>query len=167
MTAIVRIDPDGTVTRVVGKVLPSDIDGSGIEIVTAMRCPCPKEHVPLPTLPIGAPESLVIAVKDFGRRDGEPINLKAWALYARSPIVGPVLVCWDLDDDGYRGDLTDEWIERMSGQVDWLEPEVAVRMAGIAQAEQLTWPDGVEDVLMSRIAAFVADGLANGSISEV
>ena len=80
------IDPDGS-------VIPCE----GADLLTLTR-----EHigesadvVTLSHPAFGGGEIGVGAINDWGRMDGLPLNVKAWALYGRSPIVGPMLVALD------------------------------------------------------------------------
>lgn len=93
----VRVDPDGTVTVVEGSALvAAQATWSHLSVVT-----------------LGAPflpddRTWVGTIDDFGAADSE-INRKAWGLYGRSPIYGPMFVS---EDGG--GDLPSEIVEMIS-----------------------------------------------------
>jgi hypothetical protein len=106
VTVLVRIDPDGTVTRLAGSNLLDQghiACGGALEFL-ALRAP----------EPLGPGGGLLMgAIADRGALDGLPLNVKAWTLYGRSPVCGPMIVGYDSEQEP-RQTLPDEWIERVS-----------------------------------------------------
>lgn len=96
-----RIDPDGTVIEYTDPDLLGLAHAEFEETdVVVLRSPWYDERV----LPDGAPP-LVGVIYDWGRDLGLPLNVKAWALYGRSPICGPMWIALDSEDDGRRRPL--------------------------------------------------------------
>jgi hypothetical protein len=82
-----RIDPDGTIKHFAGSAM--DAAYTEIEACSVVTCRAPV--IPEHLLMVGV-------IDDFGA-DGLPINMKAWALYGRSPIFGPMWFGSDVDGD--------------------------------------------------------------------
>ena len=82
-TQTVRIDPDGKITELAedGHEAASIAFGSSVTVVTCAA----------PMLPPGV---FVGWIDDFGAQD-LPLNMKAWALYGRSSIFGPMILGMD------------------------------------------------------------------------
>lgn len=155
-THVVRIDPNGTVTRLVGLDLPGlaldglapiggyhgmsmwgdriDRDDPSIDMVSCranglIPWPAGMEDVPL-----------VGAVHEWGCMIDLPVNPKAWSLYGRSPLVGPAFFALDLDytlDD--RPALPDEWLTAIEGDPVWITPDVMGRMRAVAEQVGARW----------------------------
>lgn len=137
-TYVIRIDPSGTVTRMDGDLhvnllaLAERELGATIDVVTVR----PHDWAPFPD--DDAP--LVAVVDEWGRSKGLPVNVKAWALYGRSPLVGPVFLAFDSASDG-RWPLPDEWITAMERPwQDWVLADAVDRMRTIAHDEGCRWP---------------------------
>lgn len=147
MTGIVRIDVDGTVTRlpdpardflevcvrelapfggysgptpwgdVIERVEPS------VDIVTGHRGPEVRSSGGV----------LVLAVHEWGRLKGLQVNVKGWALYGRSPLVGPVFAKNDEDDP-----LDEAWIDWVCS-ADMVSADLLRHMKVIAADEGCVW----------------------------
>lgn len=89
LTYTLRIDPDGTCTRDARLSGARDLALVGADSldVISLRAPFLRESF--------ASNELVAYIDDWGRTKGLPLNRKAWALYGRSPVYGPV---WVKDD---------------------------------------------------------------------
>lgn len=136
MTAVIRVDVDGTVTRCDGTDLvglASAALGSTIEIVACN----PHTFAPFPD-----DQWVILAIDEIARLRERPhvVNLKAWSLYGRSPIVGTAFIALDVDDDGHREDLPDAWIEAFTADPTWVGIDVRDRMDTVARMEGCTWP---------------------------
>jgi hypothetical protein len=82
-----RIDPDGTVTELLGTAL--EAGHTEFKFTTVVTCAAPF----LPT-----DEVWVGVIDDFGA-ESLPLNRKAWGLYGRSPIYGPMFLGTDSHHD--------------------------------------------------------------------
>lgn len=137
MTHIIRIDPDGTVTRLdttdvllEGRELfslPTTFTCQPIDEQAAVEAGYPCFHVPL-----------VGVCHDFAYTETPVVNPKAWALYGRSPIAGPVLLA-RVDHEPF----DDEWLDRISA--DWVRSPLmrTDAMRSIALDHGLAWPEAV------------------------
>lgn len=141
---IVKIEPDGEVIRCEGtdflavaergcSTLPgySGPTGWGGIVENARGidvCSVPPHtYAPLPSTT--APT--VFALHEWGRLLRLPVNRKAWALYGRSPLVGPV---WVATDD--RAPLSDRWIEIISRPIEqWVPADVLQAMTRVLRIE--------------------------------
>lgn len=144
MTYIIRIDPDGTITECEGDDLlfvAGNHFPDGLDIVT-LKTP---EGAP-PEFPHTDEPYLVGALGQWSRTTHTYVNPKAWALYGRSPLIGPIFVAHDSYDDGpgdegeARPPLPPEFIERM--REDWVRSPLMLRstMRQIAESEGFHWP---------------------------
>jgi hypothetical protein len=69
---------------------------------------------------------------DWGKTMGLPVNRKAWALYGRSPIYGPMLIATD-----HRAPLPDEFLEIIAKPIEeWVPAEVLARMEEVIDAAE-------------------------------
>lgn len=139
MTRVVRVDPDGSLTRCEGRDLIHvaerglrDLGLPGYRGPTQFGMvdyPHPTIDVvsctPHPFAPFPASVT-VIAVHEWGHHLGLRPNYKAWSLYGRSPLLGPA---WIADDAG--GALHDDWIFMMSGDPWWISRETMERMQAV------------------------------------
>lgn len=129
MTTYVKIDPDGAVTT------------EATVIAEFERLMLNEGEVVILGSPLLAPyrdnqtDPYVGYVHEWGAVHGGPgngpmpINRKAWALYGRSPIHGPILVVRDL-----RGPLPDEFIEMVSKPIEeWVTGDILARMNSIIE----------------------------------
>lgn len=100
---IVRIDTDGIITEHTTRDLlglaGAEFDGL-TEVVTLRSWWYDDRSDPTRYQP-----PLVGVIHDWSRTNHMPLNVKAWALYNRSPICGPMYVALDSDDAGGRGPL--------------------------------------------------------------
>lgn len=108
-TATIRIDPDGTVERLdartfteLREVATATLATDSLSVELLGRC---NEYS------LSLTGLCIAVIDDWGATKGLPVNAKAWALYGRSPLVGPVFVGLDSNDDGTRDDLPDEFID--------------------------------------------------------
>lgn len=118
---VLRIDPDGTVTTHEDadplKLGAKAFDGQ-TDVVT-----CRNPFVS---------EVSVGVVHDWGAVGGMPLNEKAWALYGRSPIFGPMF--YSLDSP--YAPLPDDLVAMLLSDEDWIDPRVRAEMVRIvAQME--------------------------------
>jgi hypothetical protein len=86
----VRIDPDGSIIEfehpdVLGE---ASREFDGLTSVVTLRSWFYDDR----TDDTGMTPVLVGVIHDWGRTNHMPLNVKAWALYARSPLCGPVYV---------------------------------------------------------------------------
>lgn len=119
-TRVIVIHDDGRVQRLVGaqSALSSATEGfRGETSVVTLRSPFGPERDNPHAVP------LVGVVHERGRLMGAPVNLKAWLLYGRSSIHGPMFVSYDGGSD----DLPDDWIDRLSAD-DVIPAEVLAAM---------------------------------------
>lgn len=143
MTWVIRIDTCGTVTRCQGAHLieearahfrlldllsPPEVDVVSFRLLEDWRHPAPK--------PGG---QIVGAVHQWSRVEGFPLNVKAWALYGRSPLCGPVFIAHD-GDGVDRDPLPDWWIDEIAGDPDWIPEETYDHMRLVAAEEGAVWP---------------------------
>lgn len=140
MTVIVRIDVDGTVHDCAGDRLLAtarEYFGGDVDVCTGGT-------------PSGAPPEfpqscgpLVLVCAERAAMPGGVVNVKAWALYGRSPLCGPVFVAHDQDDEGddtgWRMPLDDGFIAALRGD-QWLELMNEPTMRSIALGRDLVWP---------------------------
>ena len=125
------ITPDGQVTELAG----TDILKVAHNLFTSTEVvPCVEYHG----------EIMVGVIEGFGRLDGLPINEKAWALYGRSPIFGPMLFGVDLTEDEGRVDpIPQPLAALLLGDTDWVGEELRTRMRGVLatinREEGSTW----------------------------
>lgn len=109
MTTCICIDPDGTVTPLSGRLL--DLGREAFDGMTSVVV----LHHPM------VADLLVGCVHDWGLVKGLPLNRRAWTLYGRSPIYGPMFVALDEGDE-----LPEEFIEAFSSTA--LTPEMNALM---------------------------------------
>lgn len=74
-------------------------------------------------------------VAEWGRIDRLPLNVKAWALYGRSPICGPMVVALDGEPGGNRQPLPELFVEALLSDRDWVTPELRANMRGALEQE--------------------------------
>lgn len=138
MTHIIRIDCDGTVTR----LDTTDVLLEGRElfdgITTTFTCKAIYEQA---AVAVGFPVfrvDLVGVCHDFAYAEFGTVNPKAWALYGRSPIAGPALLA-RVDHEPF----DDAWLDRIS--TNWVTaPAMNVdAMRSIAAQHLLRWPEAV------------------------
>lgn len=110
MTYVVRIDPDGTVTLQPGTNALAMARGHFSDLTSVVTL----VHPLMGSILVGY-------IDDYGLRNQRPLNEKAWALYGRSPIVGPMYV---RTDDG--SPLPDDFIEKISSPA---FPNAIIRLA--------------------------------------
>lgn len=132
MTTIILLDTDGTVTEL------DDTD----PFVAAEVHVAPQSTVFSCSSPPGAPPEfptfdgpLVGFTAEWAYRETPTVNVKAWALYGRSPIAGPVILTYD-----DRRPFDTEWLDRLAGDIPGLRLSA---MRSIAARHGLTWPDGI------------------------
>lgn len=154
MTYVVRIDTSGDVVLCEGRDVlataergvmdlpaytgPVPWDEShivenrhGIDVVSAR----PHQLAPFPSLHVPT----VMCVHEWGRLLRLPVNVKAWAMYGRSPLCGPVWVALD----GCVDELPETWIAAVRHPAaKWVHPRAVDAMQEIARIEDLTIPDG-------------------------
>lgn len=99
MTHVIRIDVDGTLTRLDHRLV---LDAAKTEYES-------RDVVVLNHPQLGRGQ-FVGVVSDWGRLDQLPINWKAWALYGRSVICGAMFVA--RDDRQPIDEQTIEWIDQ-------------------------------------------------------
>ncbi len=147
VTYIVRIDPDGTVTRCEGRDV-LDVAALGLQLWPAytgetpwgnrvenargvdVTSTQPHRFAPLPSTDV----STVLVVHEWGWFIEPPlaINRKAWAMYGRSPLVGPAWVA--IDGSAY--ELPDEWIDAVSAPLEsWCDPRALREIDDYVQLE--------------------------------
>lgn len=118
-TRIVRIDPDGTVDLV---------DGGDLLSVGRTAFDGRTDVITLRSPEVDASWGVMVGVvHDTGLLDGLPLNRKAWALYGRSPIYGPMFVAFDQDDVGGRDPLETWFIDKIMSD-DYPTPPVQAAM---------------------------------------
>lgn len=164
-TYVVRIDVDGTVSRLEGHDLPAlavaglapiggyhgmSLTGDRIDTDAPTLDICSARDNGVAPFPDVA-EYLVIAVHEWGRLMDLPVNLKAWGLYGGSPLCGPAFIGLDIHRDARRAFasismgtqarpfLPDEWVNAIEAPPDWISADVRRRMESIAYAEGLRW----------------------------
>lgn len=119
MTHVIRIDPDGTLARLDDKYV----------LDAAVKVYTDRDVVVLNHPMLGRHGEYVGVVSDWGRVDQLPINWKAWALYGRSVICGPMFI--GRDDREPIDDELIEWIdnetfdEMRPAMAAWLEENPA------------------------------------------
>jgi hypothetical protein len=126
MTTYVTINVDGTIdTNPVATAEFQKIMLNEGTVVT-LASPVTREHWT-------SGEPLIGWVYDWGAVHGGPdggpmpVNLKAWALYGRSTIHGPMMIASDA-----RVPLTDEFLAMIDSPIeDWVPGDTLVRMAEI------------------------------------
>lgn len=145
MTWVLRLDTDGTVTRCAGAHLVEEARAH-FRLLDLLSPPevdvCPLAAVRHPSHPVHlvAPWPLVMCVHQWSTLEGFPVNVKAWALYGRSPILGPAFVAFD-GVDTIRSPLPDEWVHRvMAPWLVWVPSHVLLDMETIARAQGYGWP---------------------------
>lgn len=131
-TKIIRIGADGSIVPVAGRdllgVARLEFGASNVCVVTC-AAPWLSDTIPF-----------VGAVHEWGVDMGLPLNPKAWLLYGRSPIVGPMLFGYDQDDAGDRPDLPAELVETMRKPLrEIVSADVIDRMLTVALGEGFTW----------------------------
>lgn len=140
MTAIVRIDVDGTVHECEGSrllTIAREYFEGGVDVCTGGT-------------PSGAPPEfpqscgpVVLVCAEWAAMPGGVVNVKAWALYGRSPLCGPVFVAHDqgdaMGDAEWRMPLDDGFIAALRGD-QWLELMNEPAMRSIALGRELVWP---------------------------
>lgn len=121
MTTYLLISPDDTIDAdaVVVAEFQKAIYHEGSTVVT-LRSPV--------VAPWDDPnDPLVGWIYDWGKVMGLPVNLKAWALYGRSPIYGPMLVASD-----HRRPLDPEFIAMLGRPIEgWVPAEAFANMTRI------------------------------------
>jgi hypothetical protein len=108
------IETDGTVVtdQAVVEAARIAIEAGGADVVALDSPLTPRE----PALFVGW-------IDDWGVTKGRPVNMKAWALYGRSPIHGPMVVANDL------GFPVGELAAKVSRPIEeWVAPEILDRM---------------------------------------
>jgi len=138
-TYIIRIEPNGEVIRMDESVRDLlDVAGRALDATLDVVTMHSNGVTPFPA---GGDDYLVGCVDEWGRSKGLPLNLKAWALYGRGPLVGPCFVAYDNDGAHGRPELPDAFIESVSYPVeDWLPAQYRKAMRSIANAEGVRWP---------------------------
>lgn len=112
MTKVVRIEPTGELIACDGN--PVTLGGvafdGDVDVVHCMS----------PIITLFAPHRVFVGVvDDWGLAKGLPVNWKAWALYNRSPIFGPMYFA-----DDTATPLPDELIDLIAGPIEsWLPTE--------------------------------------------
>lgn len=142
MTYIIRIDVDGSVTEHPGHdllaVAREHFDG----MTSTFTChPIYGPEVPDVFPAFG--HYLVGVCHDLAYHQPEAtVNLKAWALYGRSPLAGPVFMARDLGPDPLRPPLPQRWIEQVRG-FDWLVDGIMLigHMRELVRDAGLLWPE--------------------------
>lgn len=120
---VLRIEADGTVTPLPG-VLQSYLDGDvfdGCADIVTLGSP--------ELQPYG--ETFVGAVDDFGFDKRLGVNVKAWALYGRSPIYGTMFVAVDSTDYETSPPLPYGIVELLLSDVDWIGDRIRGYMAKV------------------------------------
>lgn len=153
MLYIVRIDPTGDVTPVEGRDVLASAQAGLVDLgLGGYTGPSPWGdwiNYDRPTIdvcstrwhdfaPLPVTGTTVFVVHEWGRLMGLPVNVKAWSMYGRSPLCGPVWVA----ADGCESPLSDRWVDVMRGKPLWINATVRSTMASVAQANGLTIPDG-------------------------
>lgn len=128
------IEPDGTIVvdQTAAEILVETLQDVGADVVTLRS----------PHLPAGV---YVGWVDDWGVTKGLPVNMKAWALYGRSPIHGPMVV---RRDDGL--DIPDEYVEHLARPIEeWLDAEILDRMYEILRTppENVSLPPHIVETI--------------------
>ena len=123
MSTFIIVRPDGTVETDATVVAEFQETMRSQGTVVTLASPVARPHW-------SGPEPLVGYVFDWGRVDGLPINRKAWALYGRSTIHGPMLI--GLDN---RAPLSPEFVQMVSSSIeDWVPVEALAAIEAIAGA---------------------------------
>jgi len=118
MITVLRIDPDGTITPMAGDALT--IAQDTYKHTTVVSCGSPLLH------PYGDPRSFIGVIDDFGAQD-LPANMKAWALYGRTPIYGTMWLAHD-----YKIEIPAELIATLSEPVEsWVDKDVLAHCADV------------------------------------
>lgn len=114
-----RIDPDGTVTPV-----------EQIDVLAAARAELRECDVNTLRSPFTNDDTYIGIGADWARVEGEPLNVKAWALYGRSPICGPMYVALDSNEDGpaLRDPLPEPFVSMLTSDDDWIGSRLRERM---------------------------------------
>ena len=131
-------------------VILLDVDGTVTPLSESDPHKAARQHVPEGVTvyschsPIGAPEQfpsfdgpLIGMTGEWAHTDTPTVNIKAWALYGRSPICGPVILAFD-----DRRPFTSEWLEKLSGPIEGVKGVNLDVMRMIATDQfSLVWPD--------------------------
>jgi hypothetical protein len=119
MTKIIRINTDGDITRLEGwdMLARASEEFASTSCVACVLAPFLRE--------LGV---FVMVIDDFGAED-MPINMKAWALYGRSPIFGTAFFGYDSDEGGGRSDLPESLIDMVSQPIEsWVDAPIIAHM---------------------------------------
>lgn len=138
MTYVIRIETNGDVIRMDDSI--TDLTGVAERALAATVDVVTLHLNAVTPFPGGGDPYLVGVVDGWGRSKGMPVNLKAWALYGRSPLCGPCFVAYDTDGPS-RPALPDEWITAIEQPFDsWMPARYQATMKQIAMAEGVRWP---------------------------
>jgi hypothetical protein len=74
----------------------------------------------------------VFVVHEWGRLMGLPVNMKAWAMYGRSPLAGPVWVAVDMCATA----LPEAWLSIIARPIEeWVGAGILDAMTAVIAAE--------------------------------
>lgn len=114
-------------------ILPNDVILTSPKMVTEYRTTIEQagSAVVVCASPLVEPfvgdETLVGWIFDWGRVEGMPINRKAWALYGRSPLFGPVVIACDSGRP-----IPDRVIDMIGQPIDtWVPDDVRAKMTAV------------------------------------
>jgi hypothetical protein len=127
MTKVIRIEPTGEIIHVDGGAIGlADIAFDGdVDVVTC-------------TSPLLPPGVYVGAIDDWGLAKNLPVNMKAWALYNRSPIFGPMYFA---DDNG--ADLPDDVLAMLAEPIESWMP--ATQLDTMTHIIAIHYPEAVAE----------------------
>lgn len=140
VTHLLRIDTEGTVEAVGGDLaeLPDQLHQlAGVEFDG--QCQVVQLSALAPWAWSFAGATLVGFAHDWGRTLALELNVKAWALYGRSPIVGAFYVGNDaINRQGLRAPLPEPFVAMLTSDVDWVGEELRAAMRDYLAAEEAT-----------------------------